>query len=346
MIQGPRRRLPRVLVSLGGALAALLLLEGIGRLRGPAVCPDTPGPLLHAAEDVGWTFTPNLSFHLVDCAGSGWGAPVSINSDGLADQEWPREKRPGRVRALLLGGQLVDGLGVAREDRLSVRLSYLADATRGAAVSVVNASIPGYATAEQLRWLQERGRPYAPDVVVLVIDPSHDLAANLHPSADRLRPVEPNFAPSSGLLALGWPAREQAPTLASASPGPVEVEPPPPLQSTDAERALSTTRALVRRIADASRDLGASFAVLIAPPCPPETPPVELCPALDEIAPCIDPTPTFDGLRASTERPLELCRNGLGRWGRDGHFLASHALWDLLDRADVWPEGVVRGHRL
>ena len=42
----------------------------------------------------------------------------------------------------------------------------------------------------------------------------------------------------------------------------------------------------------------------------------------------------------------ELCTPATNRWGRDAHFLASHAVWELLSSAGLWPEGVVQGHRL
>ncbi len=344
---GPQRRAPRRLVAAGGLLTALLIFEAIARLQGAPVCANTEGVLLQADPEVGWTFTPGMRITLADCGGSAWDAFVATNAAGLADQHWPHEKRPGDVRVLLLGNHVADGLGVAREDRLSVRVAHLADQTRGRRLSVVNATIPGYATAQQLRWLEKRGLAYGPDVVVLVLDPAHDLAANLtHP---RPRVVEADLPPTSGLLALSGAARWLTGHHGVSPSAPVAVDPPPPLRGDrERSRALAVTRRLVGELARVSLDAGAGFAVLIAPPCPPapDDGAASLCADLDDVAPCIDPTPTFDGLRSTSTKPLELCLDGYERWGRDGHFLASHALWDLLIRAEVWPAGVVRGHRL
>lgn len=348
-LTGPHRRSPRYVVAAAGVLAALLLVEVVARIEGPSVCADAGGILLQADPEVGWTFTPGLHVTLDDCGGDAWRAPVAINAQGLADQPWPYEKRTGDVRVLLLGNHLADGLGVAREDRLSVRIAHLADQTRGRRLSVVNATIPGYATGNQLLWLEKRGLRYSPDVVVLVLDPTRDLAANLRPPTPR--PAELDLAPASGLLALSGAARWLAghPGVTPASP--VSVDEPRPIANADeTERALEATRRQIARLAETSRAAGASFAVLVAPPCPvPTADPTDgqsLCDAISDIAPCSDPSPTFDGLRSTATRPLELCHDSLGRWGRDAHFLASHALWDLLIRAELWPDGVVRGHRL
>lgn len=342
---GPHRRAPRLIVAAGGLLATLLLLEIIARLHGPAICSDADGVLLQSAPDVGWTFTPKMRITLKDCTGDAWTAPVATNAAGLADQHWPHEKRPGDVRVLVLGGQIADGLGIAREDRLSVRIAHLADQTRGSRLSVVNATIPGYATAQQLRWLEKRGLAYDPDVVVLVLDPARDLAANLRGASPR--EVEPNLPPASGLLALSGAARWLSGHHGVSPRAPVEIDEPRPLE-TDRERrqAWEETRRLVRRLAETSRAAGAGFAVLVAPSCPASRATADACTEIESIAPCIDPSATFDGLRKTSAKPLELCLDSLGRWGRDSHFLASHALWDLLIRAGVWPDGVVRGHRL
>ncbi len=344
-LRGPYRRGPGYVAAAGGLLAALLLAEAAARLEGPRVCADAQSILLQAAPDVGWTFTPDLRITLEDCHGDAWSAPLATNAEGLADQPWPLEKRPGDVRVLLLGNHVVDGLGVAREDRLSVRIAHLADQVRGARLSVVNAAIPGYATANQLTWLEKRGLRYRPDVVVLVLDPARDLAANLQ--TPPVEVVERDLPPASGLLAasgaLRWLARRPAVTTRPS----VKIGEPPPLAGADTQaRALARTRDLVARLAEVSRSAGASFGILVAPPCPSEQPTANICEALEGVAPCIDPTATFEGLRASADKPLELCLDPLGRWGRDGHFLASHALWDLFTRAGLWPRGVVRGHRL
>src|SRR5262245_52333611 len=131
MITPPRRRAPRWIAAGAGLIATIVLLETITAIEGPAVCAGDAGVLLEADPDVGWTYAPGLTVTVDPCgAGKAWRAPFSVNRHGLPDQSWPYEKRPGEVRVLLLGNHLADGAGVARNDRLSVRLSHLADEIR------------------------------------------------------------------------------------------------------------------------------------------------------------------------------------------------------------------------
>lgn len=350
-IVGPRLRSPRWVAAACGAVLALLLFEVIGRVEGPPVCATREGHLLTADDEVGWTFTPNLTFTHDPCAPFGtaqlWTAPVSINAEGLHDQRWPYAKPPGEVRVLVLGDEAADGIGIARADRLSVRLAHLSDRRRGARVAAINATIPGYDAARSLRFLERRGLRYQPDVVVLLLDPERDLAAALDPPEAQL--LAADVPPASGLLELSgaarWLARQPLATPARA----VRIaEPEVRADGAERERALVTLRATVARIAETSRAAGASFAVVIAPRCPlPAAPPAgSLCTDLEGIAPCVDLAPVFADLAATKPGPSELCIPGQPRWGRDAHFLASHKIWDTLAASQLWPPTVVRGHRL
>jgi len=346
---GPRRRAPRWAVSAVGLVLATVLLEVAARLEGVPVCGDAQGVFLESDEEVGWTFTPGQTFRVTDCRGRAWSAPVTINHEGLADQPRPFEKRPGSVRVLLLGGQLADGLGVARRDRLSVRLAHLADQTRGARLSVVNALVPGYGPPEALRWLERRGLRYEPDVVVLVLDPSRDA----EPQRGSIRTLDADIAPASGLVPLSAIAQWVAGRPGVMPRHPVAFVPPATravgrgqADASGRATAHARTQREIASLAETAQRAGAGFAVLIAPPCPSVAYEPDLCAALAGDVPCTDLGATFDGLRRDAKRPLELCIDPLGRWGRDGHFLASHALWDLLAQAKLWPETVVRGYRL
>jgi len=118
------------------------------------------------------------------------------------------------VRVLLLGDEVADGVGIARADRLSVRLAHLTDRTRGARVAAINGLIPGYGPAESLRFLEKRGIRYAPDVVVLLLDPESDVAATLDPPAAQQFAAD---APPAG-PALAADAPPAAQELAADAP--------------------------------------------------------------------------------------------------------------------------------
>jgi hypothetical protein len=347
ILTGPRARAPRRVAAACGLLAALLLTELIARLEGPPVCADDTGVLLVADPEVGWTFTPGLTVQVGACGAgrdaAAWPMTVTINRHGLADQEWSYAKRPGEVRVLVLGNERADGVGLDRADRLSVRLAHLADQRRGARVSGINAAIPGYTPAEALRWLVRRGTRYAPDVVVLLLDPIRDVAASLHPP--RVEPVPATAPPASGLLS--WARAPNAGAPAAFAGGSVGIgEPATPASDEEWRRARERTVAAVADLAAASRAAGAGFAVVIAPPCPPVPYEPDLCDAIAEVAPCTDLGPAFAEVRAGRGDLAELCTAGSPRWGRDGHFVASHRIWSLLDEKKLWPPSVRRGHRL
>jgi len=348
-IVGPRRRAPRWILAACSLLLALLLLELVTRIEGPPVCAGTEGFLLAANDEVGWTFTPELTFTFDPCAPLGtrrnWSAPVAINAQGLHDQPWPYEKRPGEVRVLLLGDEVSDGVGVERGDRLSVRIAHLSDRSRGARVAAINAAIPGYGPAEALRFLERRGLRYAPDVVVLLVDREHDLAATLDPPEAQV--LAADIPPASGLLGLSgaarWLARRPARTPASA----VRIVAPEPITTAaDTERARGRLLELIERMARTSHAAGASFAVAIAPRCPVTPSDVDLCSDVERVAPCVDLGPVFAEHERNTAGRNELCIPDQPRWGRDGHFLASHKIWDTLAARQLWPASVVGGDRL
>lgn len=350
-IVGPRRAAPRRIVAACALVAALLLAELIARIEGPPVCVGRQSVLLAGDEEVGWTFTPGLTITADPCAAPGtrhaFSAPVSINAEGLHDQPWPYAKPAGEVRVLLLGDEIADGVGIARADRLSVRLAHLTDRTRGARVAAINGLIPGYGPAQSLRFLERRGVKYAPDVVVLLVDPERDLAAALDPP--EVQTIAADIPPASGLLALSASARWLAGRPAEVPARAVRIAEPDPLDGDAAHaRALAELVAIVRRIAAVSAGAGAKLAIAIAPRCPLAPPGAapSLCSALDGIAPCVDLAPVFADLAATKSGPSELCLAGQPRWGRDGHFLASHKIWDTLAASGLWPPTVVRGHRL
>ncbi len=343
---GARRRGPRFVAAGLGLVAALALARLISDLEGPPLCVGDDSALLVASDDVGWTFAPGLTAQVSSCAG-GFATPLRINAEGQADQPWPATPRADEVRVLVLGNETGDGLMVAREDRLSTRIALLADRTLGRRVAAINATIPGYATAQQRRWLDARGPRAAPALVVVLVDPEADLAATVSPP--RARPVpadgEDLLPPASGPVdPAGRTPSEETP----ARPAAVRIERPAPLVA-PAERQRARTQ-LARELAGlaaAAAAQNAQLAILIAPPCPrlESAPDEDLCTTLAAIAPCADLTAVFAEHAASSDG-TELCAPGTRRWGRDAHFLASHALWDLLDAQDLWPADVVRGHRL
>lgn len=105
---------------------------------------------------------------------------VEINSDGLRDREYAPEKAPDTFRILVLGDALTAGLQVPAEETYPKRLeSLLAAVHPEGRTEVVNAGIPGYGTADELRYLETFGARWKPDLVVLAFSDANDVGNNL-----------------------------------------------------------------------------------------------------------------------------------------------------------------------
>src|SRR5262245_40505528 len=90
----------------------------------------------------------------------------NTNSDGLRGREYSIVKPAGTKRILVLGDDVVYGLGIAVEDTLPKQLeaAYKANAQ---AVEVLNFGVSGYDTEQEIEFLKTKGLKYHPDIVIL-----------------------------------------------------------------------------------------------------------------------------------------------------------------------------------
>src|SRR4030095_12115366 len=91
---------------------------------------------------------------------------VSINSHGQRDDEYPVE-RTGKRRMFVLGDSLGWGFGVELHERFSERMEDIHPDWE-----IINASVSGYSTDQELLYLQHQGMVFAPDVVLLLFHPN------------------------------------------------------------------------------------------------------------------------------------------------------------------------------
>ncbi|MDB5354951.1 MAG: hypothetical protein JWN24_1404 [Phycisphaerales bacterium] len=92
---------------------------------------------------------------------------VHINSQGIrADSEIPLEKPTGVKRIVVLGDSNGLGYEVALKDSFPMQMADRLNAA-GENVQVVNLSVAGYGTAEELLTFQHRGLAFHPDMVLL-----------------------------------------------------------------------------------------------------------------------------------------------------------------------------------
>lgn len=140
------KRVPLLMIA-GGALAGLLLTEGVLRATGLAEWGAGQGPL-------------QPSFRL---------ARYRLNSSGFRGPDIGPKDIAGKGVILGLGDSFTFGQGVAWEEtylrRLEARLN--SDPVRRTPVVTVNAAKPGWNTVNELRFLTERGFSYRPGMVIV-----------------------------------------------------------------------------------------------------------------------------------------------------------------------------------
>jgi lysophospholipase L1-like esterase len=105
---------------------------------------------------------PDLIWRLAPVASG----PLATNRLGLRDTAY---RKNADVKILLLGDSVSWGNGIDDVRRVYPYLleRALEAEEQGSTVEVVNASVPGYSTFQELRYLQLHGRELEPDVVVL-----------------------------------------------------------------------------------------------------------------------------------------------------------------------------------
>ncbi|MGH7782256.1 MAG: SGNH/GDSL hydrolase family protein [Candidatus Binatia bacterium] len=115
---------------------------------------------------------PQLSFsHAPNRSAFLMGVPVTINSDGLRDREFSREKPPGVYRVMLLGDSTTFGWGVREEDTAAKFLERKLNEHVPPGynkVEVMNTGVGNYDTVQEVTYYETIGRTYHPDLVILV----------------------------------------------------------------------------------------------------------------------------------------------------------------------------------
>lgn len=92
---------------------------------------------------------------------------LDTNADGLRDVKVPRQKPEDEYRILVLGDSSNFGIGVEAVDTFTSRLQrQLEGRIPGKRLVVMNGACPGWTTDQALRFLDERGFAYGPDLVL------------------------------------------------------------------------------------------------------------------------------------------------------------------------------------
>ncbi len=171
-----------LLLGLASLLATLGVLEGAFRaldLRGYHAprTRDWDQALLPVDErlpGVGIQFRPGSEFRLdYDSNPRGYfdegnGLTYRINAHGLRGPDFDRRKAPGTFRVEVLGDSFTFGEGVRLEDTLPAQLE--AELAPGAPqpIEVLNLGVSGWATRHEIRFLEQVGLGFDPDLVLVV----------------------------------------------------------------------------------------------------------------------------------------------------------------------------------
>lgn len=89
------------------------------------------------------------------------------NSLGFRDREHPVEKPPNTVRVLILGDSVAAGLWVNDDTAIFPAVLERTLIEGGMPAEIMNMSVAGYNTLQEIETLKEKGLPYRPDVVLV-----------------------------------------------------------------------------------------------------------------------------------------------------------------------------------
>jgi hypothetical protein len=134
------------------------------RFQSPPVYVEEPD---HERSGQRYLFDAVLGWrNIPDYRATTFGKPMTINSRGLRDREYPYEKPPGTKRILVLGDSFTWGFGVGDSAIFTEDLERRLTANRES-WEVLNAGVSGWGTDQEYLFLKNEGLRYSPDIVLL-----------------------------------------------------------------------------------------------------------------------------------------------------------------------------------
>jgi len=108
-----------------------------------------------------------------------FGLSVSFNSAGMRDREHTVAKPNGVFRVLVLGDSFMEALQIPFESTFPSLLERGLAGRTGSRIEVVNASVSGWGTDDELKYLATQGRKLRPDLIVVAMTLHNDISDNL-----------------------------------------------------------------------------------------------------------------------------------------------------------------------
>ena len=185
------RTVIRFLLVIAGTIATLLLGElGVRALIRAQLLgfdrPIPPGVTHRYSQDYG------LIYEMIpNSVGSTDGIPIHVNSLGMRDREYPREKPPGTTRIVVLGDSVTFGPGLPVEEVFTELLEARLNVQSPGKFEVMNLATVGYNSEQERIALQTKALALSPDVILVgyclndetATDGLGDMAKHLHPRA-------------------------------------------------------------------------------------------------------------------------------------------------------------------
>ena len=168
--------LQKVLLAIGGVLAALIVLE-IGA-RWLPLPYDNPGDTADVCSNqTGWRGKPGFK---TTVATDDYIHDLTLNSVGMHDGEHTQSKPAGTFRILMLGDSFVRAHQVKEvETSHQVLEDLLNEHNPSQHFEVISAGVDGWGTGQELLYYRTEGRAYQPDLVLLMLYIGNDIKDNM-----------------------------------------------------------------------------------------------------------------------------------------------------------------------
>lgn len=137
-----------------------------------------------------------------------FGLSVSFNSAGMRDGEHAVAKADGVFRVLVLGDSFMEALQVPFEESFPSQLQRELGRASGRRIEVINASVSGWGTDDELKYLRSYGRRWKPDLVVVGVTLYNDVSDNLRERFHTMRNGALIERPDSRATALEYKLTE------------------------------------------------------------------------------------------------------------------------------------------
>jgi len=197
-----------VFLNIGLSLVTILVVFAGAEIAVRIFFPvENLGNVMQFDPELGWSLVPGSSYHTLDRS-RGLDYQIDVNSLGMREREFDPRSRPGTRRLLFLGDSFGFGTGVEMPWRFTDRVARCLDED----VEVINASVPGWGTDQELIYYETRGAQLRPDIVIVTFYMPNDVLNN---SLDHLylgTAPKPRFVLTDDSLEMRLPPRPRIET--------------------------------------------------------------------------------------------------------------------------------------